>query len=196
VTSRTLVSIYEVDQSGDTGAQVGTGSLIEMRLVLVHPPLSRDLARGGVNPPPRLRLAVGSLDAETSVVEVIDADDVAVIVAPDDEPLVGLKLVRPARSAVNELMPAGEADRTALVAAARRHVAEVAALGGAVPPPAGRLDFPDGRPNFPDGPPNFPDGPPNFPDGPNPIENVICAWFPQVCLPGGPGDDRRPLDRG
>lgn len=67
---RTIVSVYDVDEAGMTGARVGVGSLVAPRGVLIHPPLSNAIADG--HGPRRLRLGIHSEPDGSALVEVID----------------------------------------------------------------------------------------------------------------------------
>ncbi|PZS35189.1 MAG: hypothetical protein DLM59_03385 [Pseudonocardiales bacterium] len=93
----TLVSVHQVDAAGATGSRVGGGSLIHRQLVLIHSPLSRQLAQGE-SAMTRLRLAIGSFDGHHPVVEVIDADEILIAETPGDDPVVAVGLPRPASS--------------------------------------------------------------------------------------------------
>lgn len=135
--SRTLVAVHEV-HDGMTGARVGSGSLVDPLLVLVHPPLDRRLAdqsaavEGGEQAPSttRLRLAVGWLDEDDdgTVLEVIDVHEV--LVAEDSsELLVCLDLER-ASAAPLEALHGGDGDPGEAARALLRGLASV----GAAPP--------------------------------------------------------------
>lgn len=116
MTESTLVSVYEVDEDGSTGALLGSGSLIHPALVLVHPDLSHALAAGRDR---RLRAGIASPAPGSTVVEVIDVRAIQVAEDPELEPLVALDLVRPATAPVEPMHPAS-AD--AMAAAIRQHL--------------------------------------------------------------------------
>ena len=120
----TLVSVHEVDATGATGSRVGSGSLVHPLLVLLHPPLSGQLAdRGDVAT--RLRLAIGSFDDTHSVVEVIDVQGVHVAETSGDDPLIAVSLARAASSSPMPLVGVtADADRDFLVDAIRQHLAQ------------------------------------------------------------------------
>lgn len=111
----TTVSVYEVDASGQTGANLGTGSLIDPRLVLVHPPLSKLLASAGVGV--SLRVGIGADD----LVEVIDVRGVHVDLEQDDQPLVAIALKRSA-SAATEILELTDETLPSLRRAALAHL--------------------------------------------------------------------------
>lgn len=96
----TFVSIYEVDRAGVTGVQVGEGSLVEPRWVLVHPPLSTRIDAG--KGPNRLRVGIRSNVEEGPAVEVIDGQEEPRVIRGEEsvEPLVGLELRTEAASPV------------------------------------------------------------------------------------------------
>lgn len=107
--TRTLVSVYEVDDTGATGRRVGSASLVQPELVVVHPPLCYRLA--GADPAPvRLRVGIVSLP-DAGGVEVIDTRGTNVAAAADTgstaPPLVALDLARPSKAPV-ESLPAGD----------------------------------------------------------------------------------------
>jgi hypothetical protein len=107
--TRTLVSVYEVDDTGATGRRVGSASLVQPELVVVHPPLCHRLA--GADPAPvRLRVGIVSLP-DAGGVEVIDTRGTNVAAAADTgstaPPLVALDLARPSKAPV-ESLPAGD----------------------------------------------------------------------------------------
>lgn len=102
---RTIVSIYEVDEWSATGPWVSQGSLVYSSLVVVHPPLSNQIATG--KGPARTR--VGILPGEGAPVsqefsEVIDVwGKPRVLWVEDDLSIVVLELRRPALSPVYEI---------------------------------------------------------------------------------------------
>jgi hypothetical protein len=89
---QTTVLIYQVDSAGVTGVQVGEGSLVEPRLILVHPPLSYALADD--HGPDRLRVGIRSEAERSPAVEVIDGRESPKVIGrtASDLPLVGLEL--------------------------------------------------------------------------------------------------------
>lgn len=86
------VVIYQVDGAGSTGARVGEGSLVDPRLVFVHPPLSDTIAGG--RGPRRFRVGIRSDADGTPFVAVADGleDPVVIGTVEDVGPLVGLIL--------------------------------------------------------------------------------------------------------
>lgn len=88
---QTIAAIYEVDASGMTGPRVGEGTLIAPLWVLVHPPLSVNIAAG--TGPTRFRAGLRSDPATGPLIEIIDAEEAVVIgVTAVGRPLVGVKL--------------------------------------------------------------------------------------------------------
>lgn len=113
--SSSRVSIYEIGPAGETGARLGSGSLIHPGLVLVHPPLSRQLAAAGT--PVKLRLGVGS----DGLAEVIDGGDVHVAEDQPGEPLVAIDVKPPAAGGV-ESLDLGDGQAAAVRQAATSHL--------------------------------------------------------------------------
>jgi hypothetical protein len=97
----TIVSIYEVDGLGMTGARVGEGSLIAPRGALIHPPLSNAIADG--HGPQKLRVGIRSDTGEGPLVEVIDGREAPQVLGVKDGvgPLVGLQLGAEATSRID-----------------------------------------------------------------------------------------------
>lgn len=108
MTLQTHVSIYSVDETGTTGAQVGSGTLIGPVLVLLHPPLSRRLA-GGENSR-RLRAGIAPAGTTPAAVDFIDAGEIHVATGDHPEPLVALELLRSTSAPVESLFPAGDSN--------------------------------------------------------------------------------------
>lgn len=106
MTLQTQVSIYGVDETGATNARLGSGTLIDPVLVLLHPPLSRRLVGGEISM--RLRVGTASTGTEPGIVEVIDGGDIHVATNGDREPLVALELLQPASAPIEPLFPAGD----------------------------------------------------------------------------------------
>jgi len=100
---RSIVSIYEVDAAGQTGAPVGEGSLIAPFWVFIHPPLSKDIAAG--LGPRRVRLGLRSDPASGPLVEVIDGADEPTLIGVKESvgPLVAVKLRVEAKSPYDEI---------------------------------------------------------------------------------------------
>lgn len=98
---KTIVSIYQVNGAGQTGLQVGEGSLVLPRSVLVHPPLSDQIATTGN--PGELRVGISSKDGNRRLVEVIDGLGPARVLASTASTgaLVGLELRTQANSPVD-----------------------------------------------------------------------------------------------
>lgn len=103
MTLQTLVSIYGVDETGATGAQLGSGTLIGPVLVLLHPPLSRRLAGSGNST--RLRVGIARAGTAPHDVEVIDGSDIYQAVHDSGEPLVALELRQPTSAPVELVFP-------------------------------------------------------------------------------------------
>lgn len=122
MTLQTHVSIYSVDETGATGAQVGSGTLIGPVLVLVHPPLSRRLA-GGENSM-RLRVGIAPAGPPPNTVDFIDSSDIHVATDDNREPLVALELLQPTAAPIESLFPAGDSDGFAADALAQ-HLASL-----------------------------------------------------------------------
>jgi hypothetical protein len=97
----TIVSIYEVDEAGGTGPQVGEGSLVAPRGVLIHPALSNAIADG--HGPQKLRVGIRSANAADPRVEVIDGREAPQLlgVKKGVGPLVGLELQVEAASQID-----------------------------------------------------------------------------------------------
>ncbi len=134
--TRTQVFVYQVDASGGTGALAGTGSLIDPLVVLVHPPLSRQLA--GQPHAAKLRLGIGSLADPGGVIEVIDTSDIEVYMH-DGTPLAATLLARPSTAAVDPVLPEGtESGKEDFTEADRNHWAQtlMTYLAEAAPPDA------------------------------------------------------------
>ncbi len=100
---RNTVLIYEVDDTGMSGPQVGEGTLIKPRGVLVHPPLSHEIRTGSVSK--RLRVEIRSNNQETHPVELIDVKGDPHIIGENQGvgPLVGLELSTPSTSPVDRM---------------------------------------------------------------------------------------------
>lgn len=77
------IRIHLLDESGELGEQVGHGTAIDPTLVLVHPPLSHELANGDRD---HSGLAVATASAGTAPVHGVSVAD------GDGEPLVALDL--------------------------------------------------------------------------------------------------------
>ena len=173
--TRTQVVVYQVDESGATGAWVGTGSLINPLVVLVNPPLSLQLA--GQPPATKLRLGIGSLADDGGVIEVIDTRRIQVVVY-DGVPLVAIGLARHSTAAVDPILPEGtetdkedftEADKNALAQALITHLSETA------PPDA---VAPTAQPEAFLSEPSKPE--PSEPDE-WPLCSPWCRIFPRLC---------------
>jgi hypothetical protein len=172
--TRTQVFVYQVDASGGTGAWVGTGLLINPLVVLVRPPLSRQLA--GQPPTTKLRLGIRS-PADHGVIEVIDTRGIQVVVH-DGVPLVATGLVRRSKAAVDPILPEGtetdkedftEADRKALAQALVTYLSEAAPPDAVAPtarPEAFLLEPSEPEPSEP---------------GERPLCSPWCRIFPRLC---------------
>src|SRR5262245_12488588 len=91
MTPQAHVAVYGVDETGATSVPLGSGTLIAPQLVLVHPPLSRQLASGENTKRLRVEITVAGSDPGTA--EVIDVVEVHVAAADlSAEPLVALQL--------------------------------------------------------------------------------------------------------
>ena len=118
---------------------MGTGSLIDPLFVLIHPPLSlqlADLQKADQPPATKLRLGIGSLADDGGVIEVIDThetDDIDVY-AHDGEPLVAVGLARPSAAAFGPVLPDGtETSQEDLVQALMTCLSEAAPPDAAAP---------------------------------------------------------------
>lgn len=104
---RTIVSIYEVNESAATGSWVGQGSLVNPGIVLVHPPLSnRIVAKEG---PQRLRVGIYVAERDegsSGIAEVIDVSGEPHILWQSTDPemaVVALEMSRRAQSPKSEI---------------------------------------------------------------------------------------------
>jgi len=136
MTTKTLVSVYKVDDDGATGSWLGSGSLIHPPIVLVHPPLSRDLADNCDSI--SLRVGIASSAPESYSVEVIDARLADVWTDGEREALVALELVRPSASPV-EPLPTLSHDVDAAVEVLYGHLESLPAADGLTTKPNGKL---------------------------------------------------------
>ena len=135
--TQTLVSVYQVEGSGNTGPAAGSASLVDPLAVLVHPPLSGQLAQlsdapaaddPDVVPAAAYRLGLCGTDG-TDGVEVIDAVSVHVVTA-GDQPVVLLELATASTAPVEAVMAPFSADGqkpdpAALTAALQAFLAEL-----------------------------------------------------------------------
>jgi hypothetical protein len=104
--TQTMVSIYEVDDAGATGRWLGSASLVQPELVLVHPPLSDRLA-GSDRAPASLRVGiVAQPDAEgIEIVETRGTHVGAADAGGSATPIVVLELARPSSFPPEPLPP-------------------------------------------------------------------------------------------
>src|SRR4051794_25598086 len=93
MTAQTLVSIYTVNERGYTADRLGTGSLLDPRLVLAHPAAAARLA---ANASARVRVGIAAAWWPGGV-EVIDVKTVRFGAQPYVD-LVALELARRATS--------------------------------------------------------------------------------------------------
>lgn len=102
------MSLHKVDRAGMTGVQVGEGSLVEPRWVLVHPPLSTRIAAG--KGPKQLRVGIRSDVEEIRLVELSDGQEEPCVIRGDDSvgSLVFLELRTEAASPVDVMDGLGE----------------------------------------------------------------------------------------
>lgn len=155
--TKTQVVVYEVDAEGGTGARAGTGSLIDPLFVLIHPPLSLQLA----NQPPatKFRLGIGSPANDGGVIEVIDVREIDVY-EHGGVPLAAVSLARPSAAAFGAVVPDGtEPGEADLVRALTTYLDE-ATTSDAVAPAA---------------------QPGDLPGAPTPFNSWICRVFPKLC---------------
>jgi hypothetical protein len=143
---RTIVSIYEVGDSGATGRQVGTGLLIGPQLVLVHPPLDTELAAAGA---PSLRVGMAALIDGYHGIEIIDVENVLVSSTDANRPLVALALRGVSVAPITPMARTG-VDDPARVVADYLDLIDNRIRGGLGPPPT-TADYPWCR-VWPDGP--------------------------------------------
>jgi hypothetical protein len=157
--TKSQVVVYQVDASGGTGARVGTGSLIHPLFVLVHPPLSLQLADQPHET--KLRLGIGSLADDGGVIEVIDTYEIDVY-EHDGVPLVAAGLARPSAAAFGLVLPDGAETGEADLAQAL-----MTCLSETGPPEAAAPTAP-------------PEDRPGHPGGPEP-RPLPCKLFPWLC---------------
>lgn len=112
VQQQTIVSIYEVDEEGTTGPWIGQGTLVLPQLVLVHPPLSAQIANGKTVQQSRVGICAPTTEAflgaratakTVEIIDVIGQPRVFWTEEASGQVLVGLDLRTPARSPVDKL---------------------------------------------------------------------------------------------
>lgn len=136
---------------------MGTGSLIDPQVALVHPPLSQELA----NQPDatKLRLGIGSLANDGGIIEVIDAREIIDVYEHDGVRLVAIELAKPSAAAFDPVFPDGRepSKKEDLVQAVMTYLEE------ATPPDA---VAPAAQPEYP-------------PETPTPFNSWFCKLRPK-----------------
>jgi hypothetical protein len=160
------VAVYAVGDGGATGARLGSGSLVDPRMVLVNPPLAGRLAALAPDVP-ALRVGIAAPDG---TVEVIDSRGVQVSAGSGGTPLVGLELSGRSGAPTADLGVSGD-DRPGVH---EQLVTAVSALLAEDPEP---IPIPtDPSPPIPPFPP--PPSPP--PGGSAPMRPFACRIWPSA----------------